>query len=414
MTYSKTNKPIRVVMILASMPPMPVGGAEVQAVRLCRYLNKIGVQTEIITWGKIWHRRRGEFKDVSFRRLSSVLDLAMDLLSLLKPPPKPGKVKIAYDSNDSGTAEISRKVWLGMRARYSFFYINALVYLWFRRKKFDIIHAHMMEWPAFVAVKIGRKLKKPVVVKDSTMNGIFSMLRYPNGQQKQQQIATYAWCVAMTKMIKENLEKAAVPTRKIIEIPNGIDITPLPSKTSTWSNRVVFVGNLTQQPAKGIDILLFAWKQVVQKHPSAWLEIIGSGDLDAYRKFTGDNHIINVIFAGKQENVRERILESDIFVLPSRREGMSNALMEAMLCGMPIVATDVSGNQDLITDGVSGLLVQPADIQGLATAIIRIMDDTEKSIAMGRKAYESIKSKCDMRLVAEKYKNLYQKIQGEI
>lgn len=413
MTYTDTNKPIRVVMILASMPPMPVGGAEVQAVRLCGYLNRIGVETEIITWGKVWHKRKGEFKNMSFTRLSSILDLATDILSLMKPKRKPGKVKIVYDKTDSGTAEISGKVWLGMRTRYKFFYINALVYLWFRRKKFDIIHVHMMEWPAFVAVKIGKKLNKPVVIKDSTMNGIFSILRYPDGKNKQQDIAKYAWCVAMTKMINENLQKAGVPRERILPIPNGIEITPLRPKTSAWSNRVVFVGNLTQQPAKGIDILLFAWREVSLQYPAATLEIIGSGDLEAYRKFVEDNRIINVIFAGKQDNVRERLLHSDIFVLPSRREGMSNALMEALLCGLPAVASDVSGSQDLIEHGVSGLLVPPADVPQLANALIRMMSNPDEAIEMGKRGYESLKSKCDMSLVANKYKDLYLTIRKE-
>jgi glycosyltransferase involved in cell wall biosynthesis len=401
-------------MILGSMPPMPVGGAEVQAVRLCRYLNKMGVETEIITWGKIWHSKHGEFKDVPFRRLSSILDLTTDLLSILKPVKKKGAVKIVYDKSESKTSEISGKVWMGMRTRYSFFYINALTYLWFKRKKFDIIHAHMMEWPAFVAVKIGKKLNKPVVIKDSTMNGIFSLLRYPWGKEKQQEIAGYAWCVAMTRMIKENLKKAGVPEDRIAEIPNGIDITPLPAKLPVWRNRVVFVGNLTQQPAKGIDILLFAWKDVITKHPSATLEIIGNGDIFAYTKFITDNKIKNVLFAGKVESVRERLLDSDIFVLPSRREGMSNALMEAMLCALPVVATQVSGSEDLIDNGLSGLLVPPADVTRLTDALITMMDDPEKAMFMGRNGYESVTSKCDMKTVAEKYKNLYQTIRKEI
>jgi glycosyltransferase involved in cell wall biosynthesis len=410
MTSSKENKRLRVVMILGSMPPMPMGGAEIQAVRLCKELNKMNVETEIITYGKIWNARRGEFDGVPFRRLSSILDLFTDVLSLLKPKPQKQTIKIVYDDSKEKTAEITSKVWIGMVSRYTLFYWNALVYLWFKRNRFDIIHAHMMEWPAIVSVRLGKKLNKAVVIKDSTMNGLYSITRYPDGREKQQQIIGYAHCVAMTKMIHKNLSLAGVPDRRITDIPNGIEISIPPVRTRKWNNKVIFVGNLTQQPAKGIDILLFAWKKVVTEFPDASLEIAGSGDVDSYQNFVRDNKIDNVIFSGRQSDIKGRLRNADIFVLPSRREGMSNALMEAMICGMPVVATDVSGSQDLIENNVSGLLIPVGDVNALASALIRMMNDPGKAIEMGKRGYEYIRSKCNMTIVAEKYKSLYNKI----
>jgi glycosyltransferase involved in cell wall biosynthesis len=410
MTSTKNNKPLRIVMILASMPPMPVGGAEVQAVELCRELNRLGVETEIITWGKIWHVRKGVYKGLPFTRLSSILDIFTDLISLWKPKKKKQKTKIVYDDKVNRNDEIAGKVWIGMISRYSLFYINALIYLWLRRKRFDIIHAHMMEWPAFTAVKLGKKLNKPVVIKDSTMNGIFSLLRYPDGSDKQKQVCEYAWCVAMTKAIRDNFLKAGVPETRLINIPNGIAVKPLPAKNSTWSNNVVFVGNLTQQPAKGIDILLFAWKQVVKNVPDAHLTVIGDGDIEAYTTFTTENGITNVSFAGKQTNITDHLLKSDIFVLPSRREGMSNALMEAMMCGLPVVATNVSGSQDLIDNNVSGLLVPIGNIDALSEALLEMLKHPERAKQMGENGYKSIVSKCDIKRVARQYTELYIKI----
>lgn len=410
MTSIKENKRLRVVMILGSMPPMPMGGAEIQAVRLCKELNKINVETEIITYGKIWTARHGEYNGVRFRRLSSVLDLFTDLLSLLKPKSKKTATKIVYDDSKEKTAEITSKVWVGMIARYTLFYINALVYLWFRRRRFDIIHAHMMEWPAIVSTRLGKKLKKPVVIKDSTMNGLFSISRYPDGKKKQQLIIHNSYCVAMTKMIHQNLLLAGVPENKISDIPNGIEIPEQPANSKPWRSKVIFVGNLTQQPAKGIDILLFAWKQVVKEFSNASLEIAGSGDVEAYQKFVEENKIYNVVFTGRQSDIKARLQASDIFVLPSRREGMSNALMEAMACAMPVVATRVSGSEDLIENNISGLLVPVSDVNGLASALVKLMSDPEMAIQMGSRGYDSVRSKCDLMIVAEKYKSLYNKI----
>src|SRR5205085_12630803 len=116
---------------------MPIGGAELQAVMLCRHLHNIGIETELITWGKIWHKRKGELNDVSFTRLSSILDIFTDILSLLKLKKKNTPVKISYDDSTEKNAAITGKVWIGMRTSYTLFFINALVYLYLRRIKFD-------------------------------------------------------------------------------------------------------------------------------------------------------------------------------------------------------------------------------------------------------------------------------------
>lgn len=414
MTSSKANNSINVVMIVESLPPRPMGGAERQAVKLCKGLNQLGVHTELITWGKFWHPRSGVVDGIAYRRLSSLLDVPADMLSLLKPFKKKPTTKIVYQNDTEPSDAISGKVWIGMRLRYTLFYINALRYLKKKKSEFDVIHAHMMEWPAFTTVKLGKALNKPVVVKDSTMNGILSLLRYPDGKNKQAEVAGYAWCVAMTRTIRDNMLKANVPAEKIVLIPNGITIRPMPAKASAWSNHVVFVGNLTQQPAKGIDILLFAWKRVIDQLPSAHLEIIGDGDLPAYQYFTEKNGIRNVTFTGKVSNVSEKLYNADVFVLPSRREGMSNALLEAMANGLPVVATRVSGSEDLIENGISGMLTPVGDVDALAHALVEMLKNPERSREMGARGYDSVVSKCDMNKVAQAYTNLYLKITRQI
>lgn len=394
------------------MPPMAIGGAEIQALHLYNGLTAAGIKVKMITWGKLWHKRKGSHMNVPFVRIKSFLNLITDIPSVFKKKSATiKKTRIIYDDKLEVTNQMTGKVWLGMILRYRLFYINCLVYLWIRRRQFDIIHVHMMEWPAIVAVKIGRRLNKQVVIKDSTMNGIYNLLRYPDGEKKQQEIAGYAYCVAMTRMIHSNYLKAGIPPERIADIPNGIYITPKPIKNKAWNYKVIFVGNLTQQPAKGIDILLLAWKKVIASVPNASLHIVGSGDIETYELFTRSEGINeSVVLLGKRQNVRELLLESDVFVLPSRREGMSNALMEAMLCAMPIIATEVSGSQDLIQNEVSGLLVPIADVNKLATAIIYMLKQDKHALQMGENAYNSIVEKCDMKKIALKYEQLYQKI----
>ncbi|HLA54311.1 MAG TPA: glycosyltransferase family 4 protein [Flavitalea sp.] len=408
----ENNNP-RILMVFGTAPPMPVGGAEIQGTRLCRQLNAMNVQTRIISWGKFWFKRKGEFRGLSFTRVSTPLDLLIDIPSLFprKKKAQPSSFKIVYDDNKEVTSEVRGKVWVGMILRYNLFYISALIHLWLRKDKFDIIHVHMMEWPAWVGVKLGRRLKKPVVIKDSTMNGIRNILRYPHGLRKQKEIVSYAHFVAMTNAIKKNFLEAGVPDHRVTMIPNGIDVAELMPRDRTWSGSVLFVGNLTQQPAKGIDILLQSWRQVINEHPSASLHIVGEGNLELYRQYcieTGISHAVK--FYGKQQVLPSTFYQHDVFVLPSRREGMSNALMEAMMTGMPVVATEVSGSQDLITNGYSGLLVRTGDHKALSGALLNMLNVPQKALEMGQKGYQSVCQKCDMIRVAADYKALYAKI----
>jgi glycosyltransferase involved in cell wall biosynthesis len=400
-------------MLLANLPPAAFGGAEIQAFRLCRELRKNDVELRVISWGKVWHKRNGEIDGIPFLRLRSFLGLLIDIPSLFKRKKNQQPTRIEYDDRVEKADTVRSKVWLGMIVRYHLFLIDAFFYLWLRRRRFDIIHVHTMEWPAWVAVVLGRLLNKPVLIKDSTMNGITNILRYPSGQAKQELIIRSAWFVAMTNAIKHNLLSAGVPDERIFLIPNGISIRSRPVAEKEWTNRVVFVGNLTQQPAKGIDILLKAWKLVREQVPGAMLHIIGKGRVEDYETYTEKTGIKDSVkFWGAQKNIDEHLEQADIFVLPSRREGMSNALMEAMLFGLPTVATDISGNQDLIQHGVSGLLVPTADVNALAAALEKLLKDKGLASELGKAAYIRILQECDITTVAERYLSLYHHILG--
>jgi glycosyltransferase involved in cell wall biosynthesis len=113
---------------------------------------------------------------------------------------------------------------------------------------------------------------------------------------------------------------------------------------------------------------------------------------------------------GKRTDVKALLLESDIFVLPSRREGMPNALMEAMLLGLPCIATDISGCQDLIKHGESGLLVPPANVEKLADAITYLMNNPNEGKKMGTLARKTILELNTMEIVANQYLALYNNV----
>jgi glycosyltransferase involved in cell wall biosynthesis len=95
--------------------------------------------------------------------------------------------------------------------------------------------------------------------------------------------------------------------------------------------------------------------------------------------------------------VRARYLETDIFTLASFKEGVPVVLMEAMACGIPCVATGITGIPELIEQGVSGLLVPPSDVDAFTAAIERLMDDAELRQRLGTAARQQVVARYDLR-----------------
>lgn len=400
-------------MLLSSLPPLEAGGAEKQALQLGKKLVKKGVKIQFITPGKGKVKGSANIEGMPLIRLYSFANRLFEFLSALKKKSTKKTVKIEYDDAHDKVDEIDRPIRWPTIFYYNLFYLHCLFFLWPKRKEFDIIHTHTMEWPAIVAARLGKALKKKVIIKDSTMSGFRSLRRYPSGSKLQRIIINHSYFVAMTAVIEKNLLKEGVPGYKIIRIPNGIEISD-PKKENTRSNKainVLFVGNLYQQPAKGIDLLLKAWVSVNKKFPNAKLFIVGEGATSDYFQFTkqlGIEH--SVQFEGKQFDLGRYYASASLFVLPSRREGMSNALMEAMLWGLPCIATNISGNNDLIEHDKNGWLVPVADIPSLTNAICHLLSQPHKAHEMGLEARITIKDRVDIDIIADKYIALYKQI----
>lgn len=409
--FSENKNSPRIVMLVASLPPLPAGGAELQALKLGKELRQKGLSVIYLSPGKGKVRGERTISEMPVHFLYSLPARLFDIISTAKKKQKRAAVKIEYDDNKELTNEIAGKVGWPTTVYYTIFYWHCLVFLWFRRKQFDIIHAHTMEWSAIVAAKLGKRLKKAVVIKESTMNGFGSLKRFPSGSNLQQMIINNSQFVAMTKVIEANLVKSGVPREKILRISNGIPIAGSQQRKVSPQlpgPYVLFVGNLYQQPAKGIDLLLKAWRIVIDKHPGAILQVVGDGVTSAYLEFAERLKIKDTVhFLGKQSDLSRYYDGASLFVLPSRREGMSNALMEAMLNGLPCLATDISGSQDLISSGINGMLVPPMNIEMLASGIDYMLAHPDKAEQMGRNGRKVILEKFDIRVIADKYLSIY-------
>jgi glycosyltransferase involved in cell wall biosynthesis len=205
-------------------------------------------------------------------------------------------------------------------------------------------------------------------------------------------------------------------------IPNGVDITrfhPICADSSAAASQcqqnershiVVCVSKLRYE--KGIDVLLRAWCLVQQESPQSRLIIVGDGPLqEQLERMAGTLGIADCVeFTGLQSDVLGQLYRGCLVVLPSRWEGMPNTLLEAMACGLPCVATRVSGSEDIIQHRVNGLLVEPGDYQSIAQALLTLLHDPVLSRKYGEAARTKIEKDFALELITDRYVELYQKI----
>jgi glycosyltransferase involved in cell wall biosynthesis len=207
-------------------------------------------------------------------------------------------------------------------------------------------------------------------------------------------------------------------------IPNGVDIIrfhPSHEVTSISASEgqrdeqariVICVSRLTYQ--KGIDVLLQAWRLVQRESLEARLIIVGIGpiqtQLECLARALGIRDSIE--FVGLQHDVPAQLHRSSLAVLPSRWEGMPNALLEAMACGLPCIATRVSGSEDIIQHGVNGLLVEPEDYQAMALALLTLLRDPSLAQKYGHAARATIEKYYSLECITDRYIELYQRITG--
>lgn len=173
------------------------------------------------------------------------------------------------------------------------------------------------------------------------------------------------------------------------------------------------VGRL--EPRKGTDTLLEAVAALGPEHPHAMLVVVGEGPLRGELGARAERLGIasRVRFLGDRADVDEILAALDVFVLPSRTEGMSNALLEAMAMALPVVATAVGGTPEVIADGRSGLLVPADDPAAMAAAVGRVLADPARSNALGESARAVVEERYGARSMVRRLEGIYAAVAGD-
>jgi len=209
---------------------------------------------------------------------------------------------------------------------------------------------------------------------------------------------------------------------QIVHIPGSVDterFQPAPERRpdpARPERDIICVARLDY--AKGVDVLLHAWGRMLcgpaewRAHLKPRLRLAGKGVCRAQmeRIVAGLGIQDSVEFLGSRTDVVDLLQQSWGFVMPSRWEGMPNALLEAMACGLPCVATRVSGSEDIISDGVNGLLVAPEQPAEMAQALRRIIEDAELAQQLGREGRETVVRDYQLTTIVEQSVGLYHRL----
>lgn len=215
----------------------------------------------------------------------------------------------------------------------------------------------------------------------------------------------------------EEIASFGFAKEKIVIIPNGVDIELFNPVAGTEKVRLrkdfnlpvekltcIYTGRLEE--GKGLEILVTAWKGL----PDAFsLLILGTGNIRHKLKKMAEGKT-NIYFPGFQKNVKNYIQASDVFILPSFGEGISNALLEAMACGLVVIANKIPANEEIINNGNNGFLLNIVEnTDNLISLISKISADTKSYGKIGISARQTAIEKFSLRQVTNQYIQLYKK-----
>ncbi len=301
------------------------------------------------------------------------------------------------------------------------FTTSGVMALFPERRRIDVVHAHQARSPALIGFVL-RALGGPPLVVMLAGRDVPDLPRGidPSTRSRLAVLRRADAVVALTPEMGERAAALGVPPHRLQVIPNGVDGERYrPAEEARRREEksaigiaadslvVLYVGRL--EPVKGPDLLLAAWRQIAAAN--AWLLIAGDGpERAALESEVGDSSRIR--FLGRVEDPAPLYRAADIVVLPSRSEGMSNTLLEAMASGIAVIATGVPGNRAVVDDGVSGQLVDP-DAAAITAALDRLIADRGERQRLGEAAARVVRSRYDMKTTADAYEALYRRLAAE-
>ena len=188
----------------------------------------------------------------------------------------------------------------------------------------------------------------------------------------------------------------------------GLSFSDYPYASLNTNNEVIkflFIGRLLKE--KGINEYIYAAKLVKKRYPNTKFVVLGSIDKSNLGVLTQNelNQLISedvIEYPGQVDNVVDWIIDSDVFVLPSYREGVPRSTQEAMAIGRPVITTDVPGCRETVVDGVNGFLIEKWNPDALAEKMIYFIENPKQIAIMGHESYKIAQEKFDAKKVNQR------------
>ena len=361
-----------------------IGGTEKQALALASCLIKKGVNVKIVTsrFERQWPK-------------CEIID-SVEIVRLFSP-----KIKV-----------------LGSLA----FLFCLAVYLIRNREKFFLIHTFQIGYTSSLSILLSILLRKPSVIKlaSSGLGGDVQRAKKTLFGKIFLFMARRATkIISLSTTIAQELVEEKIDPSKMCLIHNGIDlarfkVTEAKSRLRkelgiTDKKTTIYTGRLSSE--KGVDFLIRSFSKL-NRETDCQLIIIADGSerqkivqlLDSYQLSK------SVLLIQKVDDVASYLNAADLFVLPSQFEGLSNSLLEAMACGLPVISTRVGGSIDIIEDGINGLLVDVDNEDHLIQAISKVLNDSLLATSLGKNARQTIVEHYDLDKITETYLELYKKL----
>lgn len=308
------------------------------------------------------------------------------------------------------------------------------------RREFDLIYCPGYQGIGVAAIMAGRLLGRPVVLRSGNLGvlaggnwnaplarwglgGSTAVVRWLKGRLRAIYMAADAFVCNCREIETEALE-CQVPRNHVHYLPNAVDLTRFQAPVDGERAQIrasagwpadalicLYVGRLSTE--KGVLDVLAAWREV--RHDNALLILVGpdmtGNPLDAgplARRYVSEHGMGDrVRFHGASRDVAHLLRAADIYVQPSHYEAFSNAVIEAMATGLPVVASRVGGMLDCIVDDENGLLSTPADAADIARKLQRAIDDAGLRARLGERARQTVVDQFDEVKVFQKFADLF-------
>jgi len=295
------------------------------------------------------------------------------------------------------------------------------------RGNIDMIHTHGAAALGAFARILGWLIHKPNIVKIATAGRITKLRKNLFGRIILAIFKKSNAIICMTREIENELISIKITPDKIRYIKNAVDTNRFKRlderQRKMWREDrgwdandpiTIFSGRLVYR--KGVDILIETWEKVVRTHTNARLIILGSGEnhhdsIEDQIRFTiEEKGLLNVYLEGFTNKPEIYLGISDILIVPSRKEGFSNVILEGMSSELATIATKIGGNVDLIKDKETGTLVPQDDLNSMAHMIINLINNLPQQENIGKNARGYIIQNLTFDKIANEFINLYKEL----